>query len=121
MIFSGIDLVEIERIEKSLKNPRFLEKYFGEAERAELEKKNFKPESVAACFAAKEAFSKVVKAGISGFSLCEVQLLHEESGAPYFCLSGKAKELAREMELSVSVTHTTALAQAIVIGYKNEN
>ena len=55
MIFSGIDLVEIERIEKSLKNPRFLEKYFGEAERAELEKKNFKPESVAACFAAKEA------------------------------------------------------------------
>ena len=119
MIYSGIDLVEIERIKKSMQSERFLQKYFGTLEIAELEKKNNRPQSVAACFAAKEAFSKVVKTGLSGFSLCEVQLLHEESGAPYLHLEGRAKQLADEknLQFSVSVTHTNDLAQAIVIGF----
>ena len=42
MMFSGIDLVEIARIEKAMQNPRFLEKYFGKNELKEFEKKNFK-------------------------------------------------------------------------------
>lgn len=116
MMYSGVDLVEIKRIQKSLENPRFLEKYFGEEERAELKAKNFKPESVAACFAAKEAFSKVVKTGLSGFALNEVQLLHEQSGAPCLSLSGKAIKLAENLELSVSISHTSELAIAFVIG-----
>ncbi len=120
MMFSGIDLVEIARIEKAMQNPRFLEKYFGKNELKEFEKKNFKAESVAAAFAAKEAFSKVVKSGLSAFLLCEVELLHENSGAPYLLLSGKAKELAKELLFTVSITHTKELAQAIVIGYTKE-
>lgn len=120
MVLTGIDLVEIKRIEKSLKNERFLKEYFGERERQELAKKNFRPESVAACFAAKEAFLKVMKTGLSGFSLCEIELLHENSGAPYLYLSGKAKKEVEKqnIELCVSITHTKDLAQAIVIGEK---
>lgn len=120
MMYSGVDLVEIKRIEKLLQNNnRFLDKYYGEQEIKELKNKNFRSESVAACFAAKEAFSKVVKTGLSGFSLCEVQLLHEESGAPYLFLSGKAKQIAEEKGLlfSVSITHTNDLACVFVIGY----
>lgn len=117
MMFSGIDLVEISRIEKAMENPRFLEKYFGENEILEFEKKNYKPESVAAAFAAKEAFSKVLKTGLSGFSLSEVELLHEKNGAPYLLLSGKAQKLAKDLQFTVSITHTKDLAQAIVIGY----
>ena len=120
MVLSGIDLVEIKRIENSLKNERFLEKNFGENEKSELLKKKFRPESVAACFAAKEAFLKVMKTGLSGFPLCEIELLHEESGAPYLYLTGKAKKAVEEqgLELCVSITHTKDLAQAIVIGEK---
>ena len=119
MMYSGVDLVKIGRIKKAMDNPSFLEKYFGADERAELEKKNFKTESVAACFAAKEAFSKVVKTGLSGFSLCDVQLLHEENGAPYLNLSGKARRIADEkgLTLSVSISHTDSLAMAFVIGF----
>ena len=119
-MFSGIDLVEISRIEKAMENPRFLEKYFGKNELEELKQKNYKSESVAAAFAAKEAFSKVVKTGLSAFLLCEVELLHEQSGAPYLKLSGKAKELAKGLNFTVSITHTKELAQAIVIGYTKE-
>ena len=120
MMYSGVDLVEICRIKKAMENPRFLLKYFGEKERAELEKKGFRPESVAACFAAKEAFSKVVKTGLSGFSLCEAELLHEQSGAPYLYLSGKAKQIADEkgLTLSVSISHTDSLAIAFIIGFQ---
>ena len=120
MMFCGIDLVEIERIEKSLKNPRFLEKNFGEREREELAKKSYKSESVAAAFAAKEAFLKAMQTGLSGFALCEIELLHKESGAPYLSLSGKAKSQVEEkgLEFSVSITHTSKLAQAIVIGFE---
>ena len=118
MVLSGIDLVEIKRIKKSLENERFLEKYFSENERKELAQKNFRPESVAACFAAKEAFLKVMQTGLAGFLLCEIELLHLPSGAPYINLLGKAKQRADEMGLvlSVSITHTKDLAQAIVIG-----
>lgn len=120
MMFSGVDLVEIKRIEKSMQNPRFLEKYFGAQEIEELREKKFKAESIAACFAAKEAFSKVIKTGISGFALNEVQLLHEQNGAPYLLLFGKAKDIADEKGLlfSVSITHTDELAMAFVIGYE---
>lgn len=122
MVLTGIDLVEIKRIEKSLKNERFLKENFGEREREELSKKKFRPESVAACFAAKEAFLKVIGAGLCGAKLCEIELLHKDSGAPYLCLSGKAKKEAEEkgLKLCVSITHTKELAQAIVIGEKNE-
>lgn len=120
MMFCGIDLVEIKRIEKSLENARFLEKNFGEREREELLKKKFRPESVAGCFAAKEAFLKAMQTGLCGFALKEIELLHKSSGAPYLEFSGKtAIEVQRQgLTFTVSITHTKDLAQAIVIGYK---
>ena len=118
MFSVGIDLVEISRIENSLKNDSFLKMFFGKNEIEELKQKNFKSESVAAAFCAKEAFSKAVKTGLSGFKMNEVELLHEKSGAPYLLLSGKAKALGENMQFSVSITHTKELAQAIVIGQK---
>ena len=120
MIFNGIDLVEIKRIEKSLKNESFLLKVYGEDERKELETK--KAESYAAAFAAKEAFGKALGTGLNGFSLSEVQVLHEENGRPYFKLSGKAQELAKEKNLSfaLSLTHTKDYAAAFVNAFQGE-
>ena len=116
----GTDVVEIDRIEKAMENPRFMQRVFGEAERMELEKRRFAPQSAAAAFAAKEAFSKAVGTGISGFSLCEVQLLHNQDGAPFLKLSGKALEKFGHWHFSVSLTHTKTLAQAVVIAQNPE-
>lgn len=103
-----------------MEHPVFLKKFYGERELAELEKRGVPAQSVAAAFAAKEAFSKALGTGISGFSLREVELLHEDSGKPYLFLSGSAKELAGKLSFDVSVTHTDALASATVIAWEEE-
>ena len=75
-----------------------------------------KAEHLAGAFAAKEAFAKALGTGIRGFSLCEVEVLHDTLGAPYFALSGKAAALAeaRALEFTLSITHTGTLAAAMV-------
>ena len=49
----------------------------------QLEKRNFKPESVAANFCAKEAFLKTFGKGLGDVELSKIQLLREASGKPY--------------------------------------
>lgn len=114
----GTDLVEIERIKKAMERPAFLQKVFGSRELAELEERGWPPQSVAAAFAGKEAFSKAVGTGIKGFSLKEVEVLHLESGKPYFYLSGRAKALAGERRFELSLTHADHYAAAFVVAYE---
>ncbi|HZJ75608.1 MAG TPA: holo-ACP synthase [Clostridia bacterium] len=118
----GIDSIEIDSIENSIRSNRFVERVYGASELAELTLCGDaeKAQRCAALFAAKEAFSKALGTGIRGFSLNEVEVLHEENGKPYLYLSGNAKELAEHSSYNfeVSITHTKSVATAIVIGYK---
>ncbi|NLJ30355.1 MAG: holo-ACP synthase [Clostridiales bacterium] len=118
MLSVGIDLVEIERIKKSVQNPRFCGRVLGGSEYSQLALRGFPVQSVAASFSAKEAFSKALGTGLRGFSMNEVELLREPGGKPYLKLSGNALRIARERNLvfSVSVTHTRAYAAVVVIG-----
>ena len=120
MISNGIDLIEIARIEKSLEQDAFRSRVYGENELAELDGK--KAESYAAAFCAKEAFSKAVGTGLGGFDFKEVEVLHNENGKPYFRLSGRAKELADEMnfDFALSLTHTKDYAAAMVTAFTKE-
>ena len=122
MLFAGNDLLEIKRIERSMKNPRFLRRVLGSAEYAYLEGRGFPVQSVAASFSAKEAFSKAVGTGISGFLLTEVELLREPNGRPYLCLSGRAKELADGLnaQFAVTVSHTREYVSVVVVGTDGE-
>ena len=120
MIFNGIDLAEIERIEKSLKNERFKQRVYGKEELNEL--KNKKTESYAGAFCAKEAFAKALGTGIRNFKLNEVQVLHDEFGKPYFSLSGNAEKIANDKKLNfaLSISHTEKYAVAMVTAYKED-
>jgi len=116
----GIDLAEIGRIRRSAEHPQFLTRVFSEEECAFLLKRKDPFPGFAANFAAKEAFAKALGTGIRGFSLNEVSVLRDERGAPYFSLSGNAQKLAEGYHLSVSLTHTDTLAQAMVLLEKEE-
>lgn len=118
----GIDSVEIARIKKSMQNPRFLGYILGDEERRLMEEKDIPAQSVAARFAAKEAFSKAIGTGLSGISLNDIQVLNDEKGKPYLVLSGTAKEIADEngLDFDVSLTHTDTTATAAVIAFKRE-
>lgn len=123
MIQTGIDLIEIDRIKKSIKNPRFLSRVFSPAELRFFSQRSFNPSTIAANFCAKEAFAKAMGTGIRGFALNEVTVLRDGRGAPYILLTGKAKELAKKqgVTLSLSLTHTHTYASAIVLAYKHCN
>ena len=117
MLYTGIDLTEIERIKKSTENPRFTARVFSAKEQEYFASKRNPYASMAAAFAAKEAFSKALGTGIRGFALNEVSVEHDPLGAPFFTFTGSAAEIVRRRKLtfSLSLTHTDTVAAAFVI------
>lgn len=119
MFSIGTDIIEIKRIEKSMKNKKFFEYVFGQEEYEMLKSKKFSSESVAANFCAKEAFFKSIGTGIRGYGLKNVQVLRDELGKPYFKFSGKVLEEVekKECKFSVSLSHSKEYALATVLCY----
>jgi len=114
----GCDMTEIDRLKKAIESEHFYKRVFSEDERNELAIKNIPPQSVAACFAAKEAFSKSIGTGVRGFGLHEISLLHTENGKPYLALSGQAKIIANNLQIKlfhVSVSHTGSQVMCVVV------
>ena len=126
-ISSGIDLIEIERIEKALDRhgEHFLKKIFSVTELERLVKykeRQVNPRliaaEVAARFAAKEACSKALGTGIGPVSWREMEVLNERSGKPILRLTGKAAQIAGFLgytSWSVSLTHSRGMAGAVVV------
>ena len=111
---TGIDLVEVRRIEKLIKNHAALGRIFGEDELKYLSRKQT-AESYAANFCAKEAFAKALGTGVRGFKLCEVELLRDDLGKPFYKLSGDALKLAQGLIFHISITHTATYAAAFTV------
>lgn len=119
----GIDLVEVDRmVEAMASSERFLQRVLGDREREYYEAHGMKPESIAAAFAAKEAFSKAVGTGVRDFSLREVEVLHDELGCPHYGFSGRALAIVEEQGLSLelSLTHTKTTAAAVAVALKED-
>ena len=114
----GTDIITISRIEKSLAKPSFLTKVYGEKEISLFAQgEKLKTNSLAANFAAKEAFGKALGTGVRGFELYEVEILRDDLGKPYFYLSGRAKEIVESKQLTchVSLSHEGDKAVAFVV------
>ncbi len=107
----GIDIIEISRIEKALKsNPSFLTKVFSEEEISYFHSHGSRTESLAGFFAAKEAFSKYLGTGISGFSFSDISVSHTPEGKPYLKFKGNM------INASLSISHNKTTAVAVVCG-----
>lgn len=117
----GTDIVEVERIKKSLLCEHFKARVFSPDEIALIDAKKNRFESYAGNWAAKEAFSKALGTGVRNFLLTEVEVLRNSLGKPYIKLSGKAVKAADGLCFDVSISHIKALAIATVIAYEREN
>lgn len=114
----GIDIVEIERIEKAMKKERFLLKLFTEKERLYIKNKGNRAETVAGLFASKEAVSKVLGSGVV-YSWTDIEIDHTDKGQPIVRLHGVAKEIANEKDIvtiHVSISHSECYAVSNAIG-----
>ena len=121
IIGSGIDLVEIARIQHSVDRfgERFLDRVYTAAEKAYCQRKRNAAESLAARFAAKEAGAKALGTGIShGVTWLEIEVVREPGGRPSLRFHGRAAERAERMgvrNVALSLTHTSDLAMASVV------
>ncbi|MEG2295156.1 MAG: holo-ACP synthase [Oscillospiraceae bacterium] len=119
MIKTGIDLIEVKRIEKSLLKPQFMQRVYSLEEQSIINSKKKPAQTAAGHFCAKEAFSKAIGTGVSNFALKEVELRRDAMNAPYFYFTGKALEIVEKSGyvFTVSITHTSTYASAVVIAY----
>ena len=113
----GTDMIEIERIEKSLKRKGFLSYVFSSEEIEAFSKRNDAAVKLSGGFAAKEAVSKALGTGIRGFELHEISVLRDELGKPYFKFTGAAEKIMNDLGLQafVTISNTDKLALASVV------
>ncbi len=109
----GIDLLEIDRLERALgRHPRLAERVFTEGEREYAAARARPGRHLAARFAAKEAVVKAL--GLSGgFGLREIEVVAGEP--PTLRLAGRAAEAAAGRSIDVSLTHSRDFAAAVAV------
>jgi holo-[acyl-carrier protein] synthase len=121
IIGSGIDMVEIRRIQHSVERygSRFLNRVYTAGEQAYCLRKRKAAESFAARFAAKEAGAKALGTGISyGVNWLEIEVIREPGGRPSLRFHGRAAQIAARLGMAraaLSITHTAELALASVV------
>ena len=120
----GTDIVNIKRIEKSLKgkNNNFKKRIFSQNEIIYCEKKKNPFSFYAKRFAAKEALSKALGTGIrNGINFKDIEILNDNFGKPSIKLKGstanfiKKKIKNKKYSIYLSLSDDVPWAQATVI------
>ena len=122
IVGTGIDIIEVARIEGMLQRhgDKFIQRVYTEKEQLEIGLKGpMVIRRAAMKFAAKEALLKALGTGLAqGLKWTNVEVLSQESGAPYIFLMGRASEVAGKLGVSrihVSLSDSTVNAVAVVI------
>jgi holo-[acyl-carrier protein] synthase len=111
----GIDLLEIERLERALaRRPRLADRLFTDGERRYAASRARPGQHLAARFCAKEAVAKAL--GMAAFSWRDVEVV-SDGGAPGVQLHGAAAQRAAKLGVvvRVSLTHTRTDAGAVAV------
>ena len=112
----GIDLLEIDRMERALeRRPRLAERLFTAAERESAAARARPAQHLAARFCAKEAVVKAL--ALSAWEPHEIEVTGGGDGPPAISLSGRVAQVAAELEMrvEVSLTHSRNTAGAIAL------
>ena len=118
----GIDVVHVDRIRHWRTVPGLYERFFNHEElAAALPRGETGILSLAARFAAKEAFGKAIGSGLRHFALRDVAVLNDSHGKPFMVLVDSAEAAFKEfggkrMVISMSHEHDNAIAVVIIEG-----
>ncbi|MDE3086559.1 MAG: holo-ACP synthase [Acidobacteriota bacterium] len=116
----GVDALDIDRLRRALeRRPALAERLFTDGERAYASAAADPAPRLAARFCAKEALAKALGVGIGPVAWRDVEVVRADSGAPALRLAGTAARLSAEagvIRWHLSLSHTAALALAMVVG-----
>ena len=120
MLLVGVDLVDVEEVERSVAGlgDRYKKRLFSERELASYQDAGSTSALLAVHLAAKEAAIKVLRPGARGLDWRSIEVRRELTGKVTVQLSGTASELAREagitrIEVSLSCSAGRAMAVAL--------
>ena len=117
----GIDIVNIERIEKLMGRwgDHFLGRVYTEREISRCRRQSRPPECFAIRFAAKEAFLKAIGSGLrNGIQWTDIEVENDPLGKPLLCLHRKAKEVLQTCRIErtfLTLSHDQPFAVAHVL------
>jgi len=115
----GIDVVHVERIRRWRKVEGLYERFFHPEELASaLPRGEVGILSLAARFAAKEAFGKAIGSGLKHFALRDIAVLNDSHGKPHIMLTGSAEAAFQDFggtRIVCSLSHERDNALAVVL------
>lgn len=118
----GIDVVHVDRIRRWSRIEGLYDRFFHPEElAAALPRGEVGVLSLAARFAAKEAFGKAIGSGLRHFALKEIAVLNDSNGKPFMMLTGGAEAAFKDcgghrLVCSLSHERDNALAMVIIEG-----
>jgi holo-[acyl-carrier protein] synthase len=116
----GVDVVHVRRLERWRHIPGLLERYFHPSELAAVLERGAAVAdlSLAARFAAKEAFGKALGTGLAGIVLKDIMVLNRHNGRPEVAVLGTALAALNASgadRIHISLTHERDNAIAMVV------
>lgn len=121
MIFGvGTDIVKVSRFEKWVEEPFMIDRFFNEKEKSDSSNKSFLCNHYAKRFAAKEAFSKALGTGLSGFELKDVWVENNSLGKPELKFGATAQKkidaiIGKDVKIHITLSDEKEYAIAFVI------
>ena len=120
----GIDITGVSRIKESIDmyGQSFLSRIYTSSEISYCE--SFSQNSMShytGFFSAKEAFSKALGTGIGQHcSFLSLEISHDSHGKPFIVINESLKELVKDCQIDISISHTNNMAIALVILSRDE-
>jgi holo-[acyl-carrier protein] synthase len=113
----GVDLEEVTKFEKALKgNRRFFARAFSKREIAYSGSKAGPARHFAGTFAAKESVVKAVGQLVGGpTKISDFEIVRSKSGVPSVKWLGPVNAGPKELQVRVSISHTTHYAVAVAL------
>ena len=109
----GVDIIEVARVQKSLENPKFVSRIYLPSEIEYCKKYKEYAQHFAGMFACKEAVMKALKT--AGGYFLDIEITHQENGAPKIVLHGKLAQMFESEKLDISISHIKDNAIAMCI------
>ena len=116
----GVDIVNVRRMKRWRERPGLLERYFHPQELASAMSRGKAADmSLAARFAAKEAFGKALGTGLEGIVLKDIMVVNSHNGQPGIQVFGTAlsaleKNGAKRTHLSLTHDGDNAVAMVVM-------
>ena len=121
----GVDIVNNERIKKSINDRKFVNRVFSKVEIIYSKKIKNKSSYFAKRFAAKESLSKAIGTGFrKGLNFKDISIVNDKKGKPYYKLNNNVKKLiysifkVKKIKISLSLADEKKYSIAFSVIHK---